>query len=275
MIKRSFKTTTVKPAVKYLNVANRKKGRYLSVITIGVLLVLWAVIGKAEIVSELYWPSISTVTQRFWNLCVEGYKGRTLGEHLLISVYRVLAGFLAGTIFGVLIGIWMGVNQIFRRLIDPVIELYRPVPPLAYIPLIIIWLGISDLSKITLLFLAAFAVIVINTRAGIERVSIEKIQAAYSLGAIPRQVLRHVIFINSLPEILTGMRIALGVCWGTLVASEMIAAKAGIGWMVLNASRYLRTDIVIIGIIVMGVMGYLFDFLLRLLEKKLVPWKGK
>jgi taurine transport system permease protein len=188
---------------------------------------------------------------------------------------RILVGFALGCILGIPLGIGMGLSSIVRGIFDPLIELYRPVPPLAFIPIIIIWLGIGDQGKIALLFLAAFSVMVISARAGTKSVTVEKIQAAYSLGANRWQVLRFVILINALPEIFTGMRVAMGVCWGTLVAAEMVASTAGVGWVVLNAARYLRTDIVIMGIIVMGVIGYGFDLIMRKMETKLIPWKGK
>jgi taurine transport system permease protein len=146
---------------------------------------------------------------------------------------------------------------------------------LAYIPLIIIWFGIGDDGKIILLFLASFSIIVINSRSGVKSAGVEKIHAAYTLGANRWQVVRRVILPNALPEILTGMRVAMGIAWATLVAAEMVAAKSGIGWMVLNAARYLRTDIVIMGIMVMGVTGYMIDMGMRYMETKLIPWKGK
>jgi taurine transport system permease protein len=169
----------------------------------------------------------------------------------------------------------MGLNKVIKGWMDPLIEFYRPVPPLAYVPLVIIWMGIGDSGKVLLLFLATFSIIVISARAGVASVAIEKIHAAYSLGASRWQILRHVILINALPEIFTGMRVAMGVCWGTLVAAEMVAATSGVGWMVLNASRYLNTDIVLMGVILMGVVGFTIDMCMRSLEKKLIPWKSK
>jgi taurine transport system permease protein len=261
--------------VKYKDILDmRNTGRY-GFISILFLLILWVVVSKLNIVSPIFCPTPIDVLKQFYIISTEGYRGHTLFGHIGISMYRVLIGFSIGTILGVIVGMGMGINKYIKGLLDPVIELYRPVPPLAYIPIIIIWLGIGDVSKITLLSLATFALIVINTRAGVKSVSLEKIHAAYALGANNRQVIWHVILINAFPEIFTGMRIAMGVAWGTLVAAEMVASTAGIGWMVLNASRYLRTDIVIMGIFVLGFIGYGFDFLMRSVESKVVHWKGK
>ncbi len=264
-----------KKTVKFGDPSASGQGRKWSIVSILALLITWVVICELEVVPPLFWPSPMAVLEKFYMIAVEGYRGHTLFGHFAISLYRVMSGFLLGCFFGVLLGITMGLSSIVRGLFDPIIELYRPVPPLAYIPIIIIWMGIGDSGKIMLLFLATFAIMVINARSGVHSVTVEKIHAAYSLGATRWQVLRHVILVNALPEIFTGMRVSMGVCWATLVAAEMVAATAGIGWMVLNAARYLRTDIVIMGVIVMGVIGYGFDLIMRLMERKLIPWRGK
>jgi taurine transport system permease protein len=173
------------------------------------------------------------------------------------------------------IGIAMGMNRIARGVFDPPIEFYRPIPPLAYLPLTIIWFGIGDFSKIFLIYLACFAPLAISARAGVRSSSIEQIHAAYSMGASKNQVLWHVVLKAALPEILTGMRISIAFGWTTLVAAEMVAAKAGLGVMVLNAARFLATDIVFLGIVVIGLIAFFFDALMRQVERMLVPWKGK
>ena len=158
---------------------------------------------------------------------------------------------------------------------DPPIEFYRPLPPLAYLPLIVIWFGIDEFSKVLLIYLACFAPLALSARAGVRSVSQEQLHAAYSMGASRWQVVLHVIVPAALPDILTAMRIAIGFGWTTLVAAEMVAATHGLGQMVLNASNFLRTDIVMMGIIVIGAVAYLFDLLMRYAERVLVPWKGK
>jgi len=168
----------------------------------------------------------------------------------------------------------MGVSRIARGVFDPPLEFYRPLPPLAYLPLIVIWFGIEETAKIVLIYLACFAPLAMAARAGVRSVTIEQINAAYSMGASKWQVIMHVVMPAALPEILTGMRIAIGFGWTTLVAAEMVAATAGLGQMVLNASNFLRTDVVIMGIVVIGVVAYLFDLLMRRIERALVPWKG-
>ena len=212
---------------------------------------------------------------QFVAVASDGFGGSTLLEHTLWSLYRVFAAFLLACLTAIPIGIAMGVSRVFRGIFDPPIEFYRPIPPLAYLPLIIIWFGIGDLGKVILIYLAVFAPLALNARAGVRSVSLEQIHAAYSLGASRLQVIRHVILPAALPEILTGMRIGIGFGWTTLVAAEMVAATAGLGYMVLNAAEFLRSDVVIMGIVVIGALAYLFDLLMRRLERALVPWKGR
>jgi taurine transport system permease protein len=169
----------------------------------------------------------------------------------------------------------MGVSRIARGIFDPPIEFYRPLPPLAYLPLMIIWFGIGETLEVLLIFLACFAPVALAARAGVRSTSQEQIQAALSMGATRAQVVRHVILPSALPEILVGLRIGMGVGWTTLVAAEMVAATSGLGQMVLNASNFLRTDVVILGIIVIGLVAYAFEVLMRWLETRLVPWKGR
>lgn len=264
-----------KRTIKFGDPTTIGKGRIYSILSIITLLTIWFFISETGIVSPLFLPSPLKVIGKFVEISTEGYRGHTLAGHVIISIYRILAGFFLGCIAGIPIGISMGLSKIVRGTMDPIIELYRPVPPLAFIPLIIVWMGIGDYGKIFLLFLAVFSIMVINSRSGVRSVTIEKIHAAYSLGASRWQVLLHVILVNALPEIFTGMRVAMGVAWGTLVAAEMVAATSGIGWMVINSARFLRTDIVIMGIIVMGIIGYMFDLIMRSIEKKVIPWKGK
>jgi taurine transport system permease protein len=151
----------------------------------------------------------------------------------------------------------------------------RPVPPLALIPLVIIWFGIWETGKIVLLFLASLWIMTIAARAGVSGINISKVHAAYSLGASKRQLMWHVIVPNSLPEIFTGARVAMGVCWGTVVAAELVAAQKGAGMMIIAASKFQLTDIVLMGIIMIGIIGYGIDILMRKTERWLVPWKGR
>ncbi|MEM9426279.1 MAG: ABC transporter permease subunit [Pseudomonadota bacterium] len=223
----------------------------------------------------IWLPSPEQVVARTAEIASTGYQNFTLLEHLFWSLYRVIIGFALGALVGIPLGYAMGLSNWFRGWFDPIVEFMRPVPPLALIPLVIIWAGIGETGKIILLFLAALWIMTIAARAGVSGVAISKVHAAYSLGATKYQLMRYVILPNSLPEIFTGARVAMGVCWGTVVAAELVAAEKGAGMMIMVASRFQLTDIVIMGIILIGVIGYGIDILMRYAEKWLVPWKGR
>ena len=223
----------------------------------------------------LYLPAPEKVWERTLKIANEGFRNFTLAEHLGYSLFRVIVGFLLGALVGIPLGYAMGLSNWFRGWFDPIVEFMRPVPPLALIPLVIIWAGIGESGKIILLFLAALWIMAIAARSGVSGVKISKVHAAYSLGANKKQIMRYVIIPNSLPEIFTGARVAMGVCWGTVVAAELVAAEQGAGMMIMTASKFQNTDIVIMGIILIGIIGFGIDMLMRWAERVLVPWKGK
>ncbi len=169
-----------------------------------------------------------------------GFTGTPFLEHVLISTGRVFGAFVLACAVGLPLGLAMGMSPVMRGILDPPIEFYRPIPPLAYLPLMIIWFGIGETSKILLIFLSIFAPIVLGARSGVRSAAIEQIHAAYSFGATRWQVMRHVIMPSAMPEILTAMRIGIGFGWTTLVAAEMVAATKGLGYMVLSASQFLQ-----------------------------------
>lgn len=247
----------------------------ISLLTAVFLAFLWWLVTYAGLVKPLFLPSPATVGEKLVEVSTTGFNDYTLFEHALQSLIRVFGAFGAACLTAIPIGVGMGVNRFMRGIFDPPIEFYRPIPPLAYLPLMIIWFGIGETSKILLIFLGIFAPLALSARAGVRSATIEQIHVAYSFGASKAQVLRHVILKAALPEILTGMRISIGFGWTVLVAAEMVAAQSGLGFMVLSASEYLNTGVVILGIIIIGVIAYIFDLFMRFLERKLVPWKGK
>ena len=198
-----------------------------------------------------------------------------LDGHIWDSVFRVLVALILGIGLGVPLGIYMGVSRFFKSFFDPIIELYRPVPPLAWAPLILTIFGINDDGKIFLLFMVAFAIMVISARTGASGTQLSKIRASHSLGASNRQILRYVILPNALPEILTGIRISIGVCWGTLVAAEMLAGTTGIGFIENVARVVSNYELIWVTILIMGLLGLAFDIMMRRIINKTIPWRGK
>jgi len=248
---------------------------WISLTTIAVLLFIWWLFTTMGWVKPLFLPSPQAVLAKFFSVWESGFTGSPLWEHIAVSAGRVFGAFILATAVGVPLGLAMGMSRVVRGIFDPPIEIYRPVPPLAYLPLMIIWFGIGEASKVGLIFLSVFAPVTLAARAGVRSAAIEQIHAAYSFGATRWQVLSHVILPSALPEILTAMRIGIGMGWTTLVAAEMVAATKGIGYMVLSASQFLQTGIVIMGIVVIAAIAYLFDLLMRWFERRVVPWKGK
>lgn len=247
----------------------------LSLLSIAFFITLWTVATQLAWVKPLFLPSPQLVWAQLIEVSTEGFADATLLTHIGWSALRVFGAFAIAVLTAVPIGILMGVNRVVRGIFDPLVEFYRPLPPLAYLPLVVIWMGIGESSKMLLIYLAMFAPLALSARAGVKSVAIEQIHAAYSMGATRAQVVRHVIMPAALPEVLTGMRIAIGFGWTTLVAAEMVAATAGLGFMVLSASKFMVTEVVIMGILVIGAMALAFDLSMRWLERRLVPWKGK
>ena len=216
----------------------------------------------------------TAVIQRNLHFSIEEYV-HVAGRVESLSAGDYLTGLFLGIVLGVPLGIFMGLSRFAKGYFDPLIELYRPVPPLAWAPLVLTIFGIQDDGKIFLLFMVAFAIMVISARTGATGTQLSKIHAAHSLGATRKQIIRRVILPNSLPEILTGIRIAIGVCWGTLVAAEMLAGTTGIGFVENVARKQSDYEIIWMTIILLGLLGLLFDLMMRWVISRSIPWRGK
>jgi taurine transport system permease protein len=247
----------------------------ISVGTAVALAAAWWAASEARLVPHLFLPTPAEVVNAAISFYHDGYANASMWEHVSASLLRILAAAVIAIGLGVPVGLLMGLSRWAKGVFDTPIEFYWPLPPLAYLPLMIIWLGIGEASKIALLTMAMFAPIAIAAQAGMRSVSLERVNAALSLGATRFQLLREIVFPSALPEILTGIRIAIGVGWSTLVAAELIAATRGIGHFVMSASQFLATDFVFVGIGVIALCAFAFSFAMRLLERWLAPWKGQ
>ncbi len=248
-----------------------------SVTALITLMLVWYLIkmGEEPLVNDRTFPSQRQTFDAFTEFWSDGYRRVSLWEHTYASLNRVIKGLAYGVVLGVPIGFAMGLSNRLRGFFDPIVELLRPVPPLALLPLFIVWFGIGESSKVNLLFFAAIWIMIIAARAGVLGVKGSKVHAAYSLGANKWQILRYVILPNALPDIFTGVRVALGVCWGTLVAAELTGTTTGLGATIFAASKFFRMDIVVVAIIIIGVIGVAMDLVMRFLEARLIPWRGK
>ena len=253
----------------------RLSTRAISTLTLAGVLLLWWAVTATELIEPLFLPSPGAVLSKAWLLATQGYMDATLWQHLAASLGRIGLALFFAVMFAIPVGIAIGHNRIAQGILDPLIEFYRPIPPLAYLPLIVIWCGIGETSKVLLIYLAIFAPIAIATATGVRNVDPVRLRAAQSLGATRAQLIRHVIVPSALPEILTGIRIGLGVGWSTLVAAELIAATSGLGFMVQSAAQFLVTDVVVLGILVIALIAFGLEMGLRALQRRLVPWHGQ
>lgn len=247
----------------------------ISVLTALLIIFAWWGAAKLAVVPRLFLPSPQDVLTQFNLVLQDGYAGASLGEHITASLFRILTAAAIAITTAIPLGLLMGLNRWAKGTLDVPIEFYWPLPPLAYLPLMIIWLGIGETSKVTLLVLAMFAPICLSAQAGVRALPIERVNAARSLGASRLQLFREIVFPTALPEILTGIRIAIGVGWSTLVAAELIASNRGIGYVIMSASHFLATDVVFVGILIIAACAFIFGLAVRFLEVLLVPWKGR
>ncbi|MDI9766276.1 taurine ABC transporter permease TauC [Pantoea dispersa] len=248
----------------------------LSLLSVAVLLLLWWGVTALGLIAPLFLPPPQQVLHKLLVIAgPQGFMDATLWQHLGASLTRMLVALFFAALIGIPVGIAMGLSPAVRGLLDPLIELYRPVPPLAYLPLMVIWFGIGETSKILLIYLAIFAPVTLSTLVGVKNTQQVRIRAAQALGATRWQLLRFVILPGALPEILTGLRIGLGVGWSTLVAAELIAATRGLGFMVQSAGEFLATDVVLAGIAVIALIAFSLELGLRALQRRLTPWNGE
>lgn len=256
--------------------ASSEKGTvFIGLATFATLVGLWFAASHFEWASPLFLPSPAEVAAQFRVVAQDGYAEGTLVTHLGSSLWRIGMALALAIVVGVPLGLLMGMNRWVRGVFSVPIDLYWGLPPLAYLPLLIIWLGIDETSKVLLLTLATFAPVCFSAQAGVRSVPVERINAARSLGANRLQLFTTIILPSALPEILTGLRIAIGAGLSTLVAAELIAARSGLGYMIMSAANFLATDIVFVGLIVIAALAFSLSAGMRWLERRLVPWKGK
>ncbi|MGM0125343.1 taurine transport system permease [Enterococcus sp. AZ194] len=252
---------------------SKKKFSLMVLLTWVILLGIWWITTNTRLIDSKLVPTPQETWRTFIDILKHGYNGMSLWKQLVDSFYRMFIAVFFAIVTAVPLGLLSGYFVFFRAIIDSLVQFYRPLPPLAYYTLLILWLGIDDTSKITLLFLAAFAPIYVSCVSAVSRINKDYVLSGESLGANKQQVFFTIVFPACLPQIFTGIRTAVGVAYTTLVAAEMVAATSGIGWMVIDASRYLKSDVMFVGIIIMGITGVLLDFILRQIEKRIVFWE--
>jgi len=226
-------------------------------------------------VTPLYLPPPAEVLAMARRMAIEPYLGSTLWAHIRASLSVVLVGWLLAGLVGLPLGVAMAWWPRLRWIVFPLFQLVRPVPPLAWIPLAIIWLGIGDAARVSVVFIAALVPWLMNSMQAVYSVDTLLVSAARTLGASNRQILTRVVGRTALPTLVAGARIALGNAWTTLIAAELLAASAGLGYVALNASRTLETGVLLVAMGVIGLLGALMSAGMRVATRVLAPWSAK
>lgn len=261
--------------VAVLSSSRRTYRGYVPWVAAALAVLIWWEITALHLVSAVALPSPVAVFHDLVATATVGYSGQTLLNSTLFSLGRISLGFVLAVLVGIPIGFWMATTEWVFLIIDPFLQFLRPIPPLAYIPLMVAWFGIGELPKVILIFFCTIPIIIISAMSGVKNVQESRRRVAECLGANRWQMFRYVVLPSALPEVFTGMRVGIGVAWTCLVAAEMIAASKGLGWMIQAAGGELQIGVVFVGIIMIGLLGYGMELGIRTLEHKMVPWKGK
>ncbi|GAA2579914.1 ABC transporter permease [Winogradskya consettensis] len=273
---------TTEPATGGARTARAKGGRrrvLLRVVALLVLYALWEITARVTR-NPVFIPGPGAVWHQLIVTStthdgVRGYSGHLLIEHLGVSLRRILIGSVIGVAAGLVLGVVMGTVGWIRVVAEPVVTFVRALPPLAYFSLFIIWFGIDETPKLWLLSIAALPPVAVATAAAVYSAPTGLVEAARALGAGRWQIVRDVVLPNALPEIFTGIRLAVGVAYSSVVAAETINGVPGIGGLIRDAQRYSQTDVVVLGLFAIGLSGLLIDALLRTAETRLIPWRGR
>jgi ABC-type nitrate/sulfonate/bicarbonate transport system permease component len=232
------------------------------------VLAVWEFAGRVGWLNPLLFPVPSRAFADLWVLVLSGY----LAKALYASMFRVVCGFLIAVAVGAALGAAMARIRLVNELLDPLVELLRPISPLALFPLAILWFGIGDGAKIFIIALAASFPVILNTYAGVRAIDANLFRASRSLGASEFEIFRGIVLPGSLPHIFTGVRLAWGISLIVIIAAEMVGATVGLGYMVLEAQQTFRTERVFAGIFVIGLIGFVTDMGFRRLRRRLMPW---
>ncbi len=238
-------------------------------------LILWTVVVDSGLISTRFTPTPLEILQEFKVLLEDGYVGSPIYAHIAASLARTLIGFSAAAIVGIPFGLLVGRVRFLEAAFMPWFAFLRPIPAIAFVPLVILWFGIGEFSKISVIFFSSFLYITVSTIAGVKSVPVQIMRAGYSLGALDRKSFLYVILPAALPQIMIGLRLGSAISWTLVVAAELVAAKRGLGYMIMDASTFFRVKDVYVGLILIGIIGFLLETIIATVEARLVHWRGK
>ena len=239
------------------------------------VLLLWYVGSRSSLIKPGYLPTPEELGSTLVDLVKNGYQGKPLTEHIGISLFRTLSGFALGVIFGVPLGLLTGYSRRAGAMISPIMAFIRPIPPIAFIPMAVLYFGLGEVGKIVLIFFVSFNYVQANAQAGAANFPIAYRRAAESLGLTKAQTFYRIVLPGALPQIFTGLKVALALSWAVVVAAELVGAQSGLGFMISDAALLFRIPVVFIGIALIGAIGLLLNLTLNLIETKIVHWKGR
>ena len=242
---------------------------WVSVVSILCLLAVWELICQSGVVSSLFLPAPTAIISALLQMIADG----EIGVSLAASLYRILAGFFIGSLIGLAVGLVTGTSALMDKIGTPIVNAIYPIPKIALLPLFILWLGIGELSKVTIIALGVFFPVAMNTYSGVKNVDTLLLKVAASFNASWWMTMKSVVLPNALPMIFAGLRLAAGTSLLLLVAAEMIAAQVGIGALILHYGDLMITDRLMAGVIVLSLLGLVFNLILQFLERKAIPWK--
>jgi ABC-type nitrate/sulfonate/bicarbonate transport system permease component len=263
-------TSTLTPTPKAGPATKRRRAYVeLTIFSLVAGVTAWWLVVALGLANPVLLPPPDTVVRAIVAMVAEG----TLFRHVLVSLARAVGGFLLATAIGVPLGILLGRSARAFAIVDPWVELLRPVPPIAVLPLVVLWFGIGEESKLVVVFYGAIFPILINTIHGVRSVDNTRIRAARALGATERQIFYLVVLPAAVPSIVTGLRLGAGMAIFVLVAAELLGSTAGLGWLIMDSREHFFTDRIMVGIVALGLMGYLINRSLLGLERRLVRWR--
>lgn len=239
------------------------------------LLAIWWAVAAADVWPDLFVPAPDAVWDRLIESETTGLSGHLLHEHLLASLRRIAIGVGLAIVFGVTLGLLLATVRPFQIVAEPYVNFVRALPPLAYFSLLIIWFGIEDTSKVWLLFLAAFPPIALSVVSGVRGIPAQRLDGIRALGAGRLQTIRFVVLPSVLPELFTGIRLAIGFAWTTIVAAETVDGIPGIGGLAWSTKKLMQTDVAVLCIVVIGLAAIALDQLVKAAERQIVPWRGR
>jgi ABC-type nitrate/sulfonate/bicarbonate transport system permease component len=242
--------------------------RWLGVVFIAALLLLWEIVAASGIMPAMSFPRMSSILATWWNLMVSG----ELPAELLPSLWRMFAGYAVGVVLGIVLGLLMGYVRFFYNLLEPITEVLRPIPSPAYLPIVILFLGIDDEMKIFMIAFASLFPVLLNTYSGVRSVDPVQLQTARTFGVSGRKLLWQIVLPASAPYIFTGMRVSLALAMIVMVISEMVAASSGIGYFILSAQRGFKIREMFAGVLTLAALGYILNRAFLAIENRVLAW---